>query len=388
MKLKRTNTPGRKPWRLFGVLPNGKRVTRYFDSEVAGNDWWSDAVSEIAAIGDRWRELDDRAKLDLAEFWERALGHGYTLAEAHEAVMREREKRATVRSTVACSTKQYDTDLCKMNLSRDYLKTHRMRVRHFRERFADRFVDEIEPRDLFEWLTSRNIAAKTWRNYLGDLGTFFAWAIDHKHALVNPASKVRRPKLDPREPSIFTPDEVRSFFAKLVEHYPERVPFYALGIFAGIRPEEIRRTTWSEIHWGDNLIEVGAAKAKGRKRRFVDLQPNARKWLEWAQSRDGRLPDSMGNGSYQRIRRKCEVFDLWCDDIMRHTFASMHLAAFGDETSLQRQMGHDDKETLFNHYRALVKPVVAASFWRIEPPTSGENLQMEGQESDKIRLVA
>jgi hypothetical protein len=60
---------------------------------------------------------------------------------------------------------------------------------------------------------------------------------------------------------------------------------------------------------------------------------------------------------------------------MRHTFASMHFARWGNEADLKAQMGHHaGEETLHRHYRAaqmldgrVLTARIAREFWGIVP---------------------
>jgi len=47
---------------------------------------------------------------------------------------------------------------------------------------------------------------------------------------------------------------------------------------------------------------------------------------------------------------------------LRHGFASYHLAHFKDAAKLALELGHNDQELLFRHYRELVKPEAAAKY--------------------------
>ena len=57
----------------------------------------------------------------------------------------------------------------------------------------------------------------------------------------------------------------------------------------------------------------------------------------------------------------------WAQDCLRHTFASNYLPMFGAEKTIAA-LGHGDYDMLFGHYRALVRPEVAAEFWSALTP--------------------
>ena len=54
-------------------------------------------------------------------------------------------------------------------------------------------------------------------------------------------------------------------------------------------------------------------------------------------------------------------------DIMRHSYASYHLAFHQSADKTALEMGHRDTQMLFRHYRELVTKEEAQAYWKIEP---------------------
>jgi integrase len=57
---------------------------------------------------------------------------------------------------------------------------------------------------------------------------------------------------------------------------------------------------------------------------------------------------------------------------LRHSYASYHLAAFKDAPALSLELGHVRPQTVFIHYRELVRPSEAERFWKIAPLIDAE----------------
>jgi integrase len=57
----------------------------------------------------------------------------------------------------------------------------------------------------------------------------------------------------------------------------------------------------------------------------------------------------------------------WKPDIMRHSYASYHLAFHQSADKTALEMGHRDTPMLFRHYRELVTKEEAQAYWKIEP---------------------
>jgi len=72
-----------------------------------------------------------------------------------------------------------------------------------------------------------------------------------------------RPKRDECEPCVFAPDEVARLLSVSTEKDPKLLPYLTLGLFSGIRPEEIMRLNWGDIT--EHGINISGHKAKTRQ---------------------------------------------------------------------------------------------------------------------------
>jgi hypothetical protein len=58
----------------------------------------------------------------------------------------------------------------------------------------------------------------------------------------------------------------------------------------------------------------------------------------------------------------------WTHNAMRHSYASHHLAKYGDAVKTAFALGHQhDTGMLFEHYRALTTTEEAEKYWGIRP---------------------
>ena len=135
------------------------------------------------------------------------------------------------------------------------------------------------------------------------------------------------------------------------------VAYLAVGLFAGVRPMEIERLHRSDIKPAH--IEIKANKAKTRRRRLVTISDNLQEWL----SLGGEFAP---NNKRKRLSRILEAAGLSLSpDIMRHSFASYHLAEHQSAEKTALEMGHRDTKMLFEHYRELVTKEDAKRYWKI-----------------------
>ncbi len=153
---------------------------------------------------------------------------------------------------------------------------------------------------------------------------------------------------------------------------PEMVPFWSIGVFAGLRRAEIERLGWDQIDFDSSLIEVKARHSKTATRRLVTIQPNLRTWLAPHRTSNGIVCPSNLRKLMDEDRERAGLRQDWPHNALRHSFGSYHLAHFNDAAALALQMGNSP-EIIFKHYRQLVKPKDAERFWKLVPVGTAVN---------------
>jgi integrase len=248
------------------------------------------------------------------------------------------------------------------NLRTRYISSFRSALGLFAKQFTDTRIADIRPDQIESWLNGNGYAPATRRGYLSYLRAFFAYAVRREYCPENPAVKVEMPRLDDRPPGILTPDECACLLRTCGEIHPQALPQVYLCLFAGLRPNEARLLSWSDV--GEHWIEIKSHKAKSRRRRLVTINPTLSAWIKLR----GDLPFE---GCYSRvmnqIRKAARPQVNWSHDCLRHSFASYHLAAHQSPDKTAHEMGHRDTDLLFAHYRELVRPEDAARFWALMP---------------------
>ena len=159
------------------------------------------------------------------------------------------------------------------------------------------------------------------------------------------------------------------------------VPFLVLAFYCGIRPDgELQKLLWSDIDLiaQEHHVTIRASVAKKRRKRWIDLSPNALAWLNEYVRRTGKSEGSVVPFSSSTLRRKRRRNALTAGLTQypaqgaRHTFCSCWLRQHGDINKLVLQAGHESPTVMWNHYYQAVTPEAAAAFWAIYPPATGE----------------
>jgi integrase/recombinase XerD len=218
------------------------------------------------------------------------------------------------------------------------------------------------------WLFGNGWAPGTIRNKLIDVRAFFRFCVRRNWALADPCTAIERVQLGDSAPGILTVEQCEQLLAGARRLVPALVPFIALGLFGGIRPEEMAKLSGAAVNMERGFVEVSGKVAKSRQRRLVDLQPNAIAWLRlfpFKTSRHFARRLFRFRGSLAR-NLGIERFP-WPHDCLRHSFASYHLAMWGSADKTAFQMGHRSTDMVFRHYREVVTRDEAERFWGLMP---------------------
>ncbi len=247
----------------------------------------------------------------------------------------------------------------------------KFRLEAFRDDFEGRRLSDITVDELKEWVDDDEWSPRTRINYLTKVSQLFNYALRHGWADSNIADRVERPTAEDKEPGIFTLDQV----AQLLEHAPRfhLLPYFAIGLFAGLRSAELMRLDWSAVHLEGGSIVVGAQVAKKRSRRVVEISPVLKAWLAPVVKKSGPIVEEATFRENLDALRKEVGMQEWPHNGLRHSFASYHLGAFGDALKTATLLGHKDPGVVHNHYKALVQKSEAARFWDLRPGNRQEN---------------
>ena len=290
---------------------------------------------------------------------------------------------------------RFRDDRARLKMSDKYVAQLKVPYDSLCQMFPLTLAHELTSTDVQRWLRSRVWAAKTRNNYLGDVSAMFEWSLlpTQGHVRINPCAGVgREPKKRKGIIATLSLVQAEQMLRAALEQEEWRVMTYvALGLFGGLRPEEAayRGLVWSDVHLEERTVRLSEDVVKTGPGRVVDLSEEAAAWL-------GRVPLDLREGPvvwspgwverWRRfrhglgwrvaqeatIKRRCyvrleAVHGPWPNDVLRHTFASMHYAHHQNEALLQVQMGHRSAKMIHEHYRAVKTRAEAALFWALKP---------------------
>jgi integrase len=161
------------------------------------------------------------------------------------------------------------------------------------------------------------------------------------------------------------------------------LPCLAIGAFAGLRSAEIERLEWSDIHIAEKFIVVGASRAKTASRRIVPIHENLAAWLApyagkqgnvWAGGHEEFYEAQQDTAAATAIEAdeqagvKAQKAIKWKANGLRHSYASYRFAQIGDAGRVAGELGNS-AAVVHRHYRELVRPADAETWFSIKPKT-------------------
>ncbi len=250
-------------------------------------------------------------------------------------------------------------------LSKLYLRDLKFRLGRFVAAFGDRIIASVNTKEIVEWLESLGVGPVTRNTFRRDVRTLFSFCCGRKYCAENPvATKETLAKERRKEVEVLTVEQARKLLAKSSR---EMLPYWAIGLFAGLRPSEIRNLQWSDVDFEDALITVRSTKTD--RKRYVKMQPNLIEWLTPHRQDGGKVAAPLNFRKSYALDRGSAELASWPINAMRHSFGSYWLAQFNDKNALALQMGNSP-DVITAHYERAVRPKEAHRYWAITPVTA------------------
>lgn len=206
---------------------------------------------------------------------------------------------------------------------------------------------------------------RTWNASRGILHRFFAWCVSQRYVSTNPVAETKRYKIAADHIDVLPVERCQELMSYVAQFKcGKMVPYFGLALFGGVRPgpngELAKLAKHPELVSLENkVIRITAAISKIGKPRQITIRPNLLKWLRC-------YPGPILPTNFAReiadIRQKFAL----SHDVLRHTFISAHVMAFGSFAETAIEAGNS--ETIIReHYFNVITKAKAREFWRIKP---------------------
>ncbi len=297
----------------------------------------------------------------------------------------EGEKRKAIGETIAILIDKHLKEGERKGQRPRTVGDKKNRLSTFSTTCGNRNLGEISKADVEAWLESTGATGRNLRNYQTVIQGFFNWCAKTVDGYANDVARYAQDTVKDLEPAeTVTAKEAREVLGFMEQRNPEAALALALGLFAGLRTDEI--TGKAGLRWEDVDLERGeiiiqAGQAKTRRQRRVEITANLRRWLERYRKDTGRIAPRF-NAFRKHRQTACDALKVsWPSNAARHSFGTFYARLHGAHKAAEI-MGHVGGLGIFTaHYEG--RPVALAeaqAFFRIEPipHESAKVIRMKG----------
>ncbi|OAM87994.1 site-specific integrase [Termitidicoccus mucosus] len=284
---------------------------------------------------------------------------------------REPEAALKIADAVTTYMKARKEDVQQALIGKRQLRNIRLELTEFQRHFPTQTLAEAGTEALHAYIRRDDGALKTQNNRRGVLCAFFNHAVRKEWVGGNPVAKIPRNRIEHNRGSAeaLTAERAAQLMAHVeTVHDGAFVPFFALCLFAGIRPEgEISKLPAADVRLENSAITIEPWVSKVNMRRLITIQPNLAAWLKaYPLDEYPVIPpkDKMKSIAKKltRIRRQFGIGH----DVLRHTFISMHVGKFRSMGDTALQAGNSES-IIRRHYLNVTTPQEAGAFFAIMP---------------------
>ncbi len=225
---------------------------------------------------------------------------------------------------------------------------------------AKRRVRTIHTEECIAWINEAFDTPSQRKKARAALSGIFGTAMRHGWCSENPVRNVPTPMVREQRIRILTREEEERLL-ETSRTYKGGIclPAVATMLYAGVRPHEVARLTWEQIHVRERVICIQPEHSKTGGARHVTIQPRLARVLRRVGGKEKtrklcppnwvkhwtRLHHAAGWGERQG--------EPWQQDVLRHTFATRFLKVHRSYHLLQVEMGHRSSDLLRTRYVAM-----------------------------------
>jgi integrase len=338
---------GHLHWRIDGKI-NGKRSRAWFKTEKEAKTESKKRNSELVEYGSK--SIFTVAQRQDAEESLRILEpYGLRLTDAAHAIVERLQKALkseTVKDAIARMINEQRARYQRDNISKRHFETFTVIANRLSKEFGEYSLSELTAEKIEKWLLSLPLAVGTrnqFRRYIG---------------LVLPGLKLQKERSRKMKAvHIVTPEQADL----LIHHTPKEViPFFSIGLFAGLRVSEIERLDWKHINVPGRTIDLTWFPTKTLQPRWAPICDKLAGILEPLAHAEGRVcPPNLRRLRETAVRK---AGFPWKQNTCRSSFISYRLALIQDVSKVALEAGHDP-QTLAAWYRKPIQRVAAERYF-------------------------
>jgi integrase len=254
-------------------------------------------------------------------------------------------------------------------------------------RYPLRAITAGQLQEIVAELQAQGLSGKSVNNFLVPLRKLFSDAVKWGYLAVNPAIGVERAKVSHQEMQALAPAQLRRLLAAVD---PDYWLLFSVAVFTGLRRGELLALRWGDVDLDQAQLHVRRSVWRGafqgpktrRAIRTVDLAPSlvaalrAAKPLGPADEVRERLlfsgpngrpldPDNLVKRQFLPALERAELPRVRFHDL-RHSYASLLIAAGQHPKYIQHQLGHASITTTLDRYGHLLPTAYSHGGQRLE----------------------
>ncbi len=228
---------------------------------------------------------------------------------------------------------------------------------------------------LMEWIDGLQAAGASprhVRNYANYTKQYFSYAVAQRFVGDNPASLLEAPHVDGKPPSILTLPEVRRLLttALLPEHLSV-MPAVVLGLFCGLRSEELARLQWGSVDLKRRKITISPEVGKNRRAtdwRYPVIPKGGVEFLQLAPQREGPIAPRRFRACITALHSaaKFESWKVTHANSKRHSFGSYACKLHGIDWTIE-QMGNSVRMFVKHYQNSAVTKRQVTEYFGLTP---------------------
>lgn len=375
------NASGTKSWRVTGTKADGSRVRSNYADKGEAVQAMADLEAEFAGhtdapkakrtrltseqLADAEAAVTAASSRQLAKIVShyvaleaRARTKGIDLDTALSFV--EANYRAETRSVTVLNA--YNEFVAGKKDTSDKTEIHyKSSLKHLLKPDPNRYVHDFTVSDI-EKILGRYKNVNSRRTYRRAFSAFFNWCVRHHYCLENACERLDKMPRDMSQIATLSLEESkRLLYAAMQLQDGSAAACVAIGLFAGLRPSEIRDLNTEDILKGK--IRVSGGKLRRQLKRSVPIPPALDAWLKEFPFEG--LPPGW-DGKMKRLKKVTNA-RKWVQDIIRHTSITFQAERDKNEALTAYNNG-TSKQMMDRHYRDIVDDEkVIAEFWNLTP---------------------
>ncbi len=387
---------------LPAKLTGKARVRKQFKKKLDAERWSADQYRGAKRQGEDYFRATEAERREFTQWMPKLRESGITIAEAASFAIKRLRPEGGERSVTQAVEELVDSKRLRLergDLRERSYKDFTNRASKFGSAFEGLPIKELTLDSITDWLLGLELGPRTIKNYLSIISEVLKYAYQKQYIAESPLERLTdsdRKELignnnSESQPSILSLEESKRLLESALAHSElDLLGPVVLGLFCGIRIEELKRLNWANIRDQDDrpFVTISAEMAKKRRIRNIDIPKVALKWLSLIKVREGvvargkhhddyrrRFNQLLQSGGFGHTDEKGKWVSDWETNAMRHSFGTYHYALHGNPLETSRQLGHkSNDQVLFDHYRALATKEQGEAFFSIVPPKSESKL--------------